>query len=129
MTLNRDKLPAYAKRVLELADHDPQLQELMPDPAVEDALREPGSSLEQVIATMLDGYADRPALGERAYEIVVDRPTGRRRREYAPRFDTITYYELHSRVKDLASTCGMTSNIGSRLATSSASWDSAAPIT
>jgi fatty acid CoA ligase FadD9 len=104
MTMNRDQLPAYARRVLELADNDPQLQELMPDPAVEDALRNPELSLEQLIATALEGYAGRPALGERAYEIVVDPSTGRRRREFVPRFETITYFELHSRVKGLANT-------------------------
>jgi fatty acid CoA ligase FadD9 len=76
----------------------------MPDPAVEAALKQPGLSYEQVIATVLDGYAGRPALGEREYEIVLDPSTGRHNREYLPRFHTITYYELHNRIKGLAST-------------------------
>ena len=104
MTANPSKLPRYARRVLEMASHDPQLRELMTDPAVEDALKQPGLPFEQVIATVLDGYADRPALGQRDYEIALDHATGRHSRDYLPRFATITYYELHNRVKGLAST-------------------------
>ncbi|MEI7548780.1 MAG: AMP-binding protein, partial [Actinomycetota bacterium] len=51
---------------------------------------------------MLDGYAKRAALGERAYEVTRDGTTGRSRREFLSRFDTITYDELHSRVKGIA---------------------------
>jgi fatty acid CoA ligase FadD9 len=98
------KLPRYARRILESTKTDLQLQELVPDPEVEAALRQPGLSYDHVIATALDGYAKRPALGERAYEVGLDRETGRHRREYLPRFDTITYYELHNRIKGLANT-------------------------
>jgi fatty acid CoA ligase FadD9 len=104
MTVNRDDLPAYGRRVLELADDDPQLQELIPDPEVEAAIRQPRLSYDRLIATVLDGYAKRPALGERAYEVRLEQDSGRHRREYVPRFDTVTYYELHNRIKGLANT-------------------------
>src|SRR5215210_1208129 len=104
MTVNRSDLPRYARRLLEMADNDPQLQELIPDPEVEAVLKQPGLSYDGHIATVFDGYAKRPALGERAYEIGLDRETGRHQREYLPRYDTITYYELHNRIKGLANT-------------------------
>ncbi len=102
MATRSEDVPLDAQRLLELASKDPQLQELMPDPAVAAAIQQPGLPLEKVISTVLDGYAGRPALGEREYQIVLDGSTGRRVREYQPRFATITYYELHNRVKRLA---------------------------
>ena len=104
MTPTPGKTPRYVKRLLEMAGNDPQLQELLPDATVEDALRQPGLSYEQLIATVLDGYAERPALGERDCEIVPNPSTGRHQRKHLPRFQTITYYELHSRIKGLANT-------------------------
>ncbi len=83
---------------------DPQLQKLTPDPRVGAAVRQPGLSYQQVITTILDGYADRPALSERAYDVGRDGETARTFREYVPRFDAITYGELHDRVKRVAAT-------------------------
>ena len=51
----------------------------------------PGLRLPQVVQTVMDGYADRPALGQRAVEFVTDPATGRTTAELLPRFDTITY--------------------------------------
>ena len=102
MTTSPDPLPRYARRIQELIPKDPQLQALSPDPVVLEAVGRSGLSFQELIATALDGYADRPALGEREFEVVVDPSTGRRSRRFLPRFGTITYYELHNRVKDLA---------------------------
>ena len=44
MTQDTSDGQSHAARVLELAETDPQLQELMPDPAVQAALRQPGLS-------------------------------------------------------------------------------------
>ena len=96
------KVPTAGKHPLDLAKTDPQLQSLMPDPDVGKAARRQGLSYQQVISTILDGYAGRPALGERACAPGHDRDTGRTRREYLPHFDTITYGELHDRVRRLA---------------------------
>jgi fatty acid CoA ligase FadD9 len=104
MAVDRSGLPRYARRVREWVETDPQLQELVPDPQVEAALRAPGLPYDRVVATVLDGYAQRPALGVRAYEVVLDRESGRRHREYLPRFETISYYEFHNRIKGLANT-------------------------
>ncbi len=92
----------YFLRVLELAKTDPELNKLMPKAAVKDAAWQPGLSYDHLIATVLDGYGERPALGERDYRIVRDEASGRHRRQLLPAFATITYDQLHKRVKGLA---------------------------
>ena len=56
----------------------------------------------QVVQTVIDGYADRPALGQRAVQFVTDPSTGRTCAELLPRFDTVTYRELSDRVNAVA---------------------------
>src|SRR5436190_604834 len=96
------KIPRHARRILEMAETDAQLQELMPDARVTDALRRPGLLYEEIIRVVLDGYSTRPALGERAYEVAVDPSTGHSVRRLLPSFETITYRQLHDRVRALA---------------------------
>ncbi len=91
-----------ARRVEELTANDPQFAAARPDPAVAAALEQPGLRLPQIIQTVLDGYADRPALGQRAVEFVKNPATGRTSPELLPRFETITYRELGDRVAALA---------------------------
>jgi fatty acid CoA ligase FadD9 len=50
----------------------------------------------------MEGYADRPALGERATELVTDPVTGRRSLRLLPRYDTLSYGELWARVSAVA---------------------------
>ncbi len=80
---------------------DSQLSSLMPDPAVDAVLASPSISLEGAITTILEGYRDRPALGERRYSVVPD-TRGRRVREYLPEYATVTYGELYERVRLIA---------------------------
>ena len=51
----------------------------------------------------MEGYADRPALGQRAHELVTDDATGRTIGRLLPRFETITYHELWTRAGAVAS--------------------------
>lgn len=89
------------RRVEELIANDPQFAASRPDPAITAALEQPGLRLPQIIRTVLDGYADRPALGQRTVEFVKDAKTGRTSAELLPRFETITYGELGERVSTL----------------------------
>jgi fatty acid CoA ligase FadD9 len=89
-------------RIEDLTANDPQFAAARPDPAVVEALEQPGLRLPQIIATVLDGYADRPALGQRVVEFVKDPKTGRTVAQLLPRFATITYGELGERVDRLA---------------------------
>jgi fatty acid CoA ligase FadD9 len=51
----------------------------------------------------MEGYADRPALGQRARELVTDPASGRKTLRLLPRFETITYRELWARARAVAS--------------------------
>ncbi|MFJ1937261.1 carboxylic acid reductase [Kitasatospora sp. NPDC088160] len=65
-----------------------------PPEAITAAVRDPGKGLAEVMAAIMEGYADRPALGERAREPV----TGR----LLPGFETVSYRELWARVRAVA---------------------------
>ncbi|WP_328608482.1 carboxylic acid reductase [Amycolatopsis sp. NBC_00345] len=77
---------------------DQQVRAADPLDSVSAAIRRPGLSLQRVVATIMEEYADRPVLGERAKELVTDPATGRVTLELVPRFETITYGELWDRV-------------------------------
>ncbi len=89
------------RRVEELVATDPEFAAARPDPNITAALERPGLRLPQIIRTVLDGYADRPALAQRAVEFVKDAKTGRTSAELLPRFETITYGEVGERVSAL----------------------------
>jgi fatty acid CoA ligase FadD9 len=91
-----------ARRVEELSANDPQFAAAKPSPAVAEALEQSGLRLPQIIQTVLEGYADRPALGQRAVEFVKDQKTGRTVLEVLPHFETITYRELGDRAEAVA---------------------------
>ncbi|KKO60710.1 carboxylic acid reductase, partial [Mycolicibacter arupensis] len=72
-----------------------------PDTALAAAL-EGQTRLAQIVRTVLDGYAERPALGQRAVDYVTDPATGRTVASLLPRYETLTYGELGSRVRAAA---------------------------
>jgi fatty acid CoA ligase FadD9 len=87
-----------ARRVEDLSANDPQFAAAKPSSGVAAALALPGLRLPQIVQTALKGYADRPALGQRAVKFVRDPKTGRTSLEVLPHFETITYRELSDRV-------------------------------
>src|ERR1700736_1842596 len=89
-------------RIMELVATDPEVAAAMPDDAITRSLLKPGLSSAEILSIVLDGYADRPALGSRAYEIVRDPETGSNSRHYSKSFETITYGELKSGITALA---------------------------
>ena len=91
-----------ARRISDLYATDPQFAAAKPDPAVSEAIEQPGLPLAEIVRTVMEGYADRPALGERAVEFISD-PQGRTTSRLLPHFDTITYRELWDRVNALTS--------------------------
>ncbi|UMB69747.1 carboxylic acid reductase [Mycobacterium paraterrae] len=74
-----------------------QLQTAKPDPAVVEAFRRPGLRLAEVLEIMMTGYADRPALGQRAATLNAEGEV-----ELQPHFDTVSYAQVWSNVKDIA---------------------------
>ena len=55
-----------------LTSRDAQLVAAQPDPVTTAGLDDPGIVLTDVMDTVMNGYADRPALGQRAVEFVTD---------------------------------------------------------
>ena len=92
-----------ARRTADLYAGDPQFAAAKPDPAVVEAARRPGIRLAEILQIFVDGYANRPALGQRAREFVTDSATGRTSAHLLPRFETISYRELWARVNAIAS--------------------------
>ena len=84
---------------------DPQFAAAQPDPAVAAAVAQhmgrPGIRLPQIVRTVLDGYADRPALGQRAVEYVTDPATGRTHAALLAHYETVSYREVAERVQAL----------------------------
>jgi fatty acid CoA ligase FadD9 len=97
-----------ARRIADLYTTDQQFADARPSEAVARAIETPELRLTQIVQTVLDGYADRPALGQRAVEFVTDASTGRTSAQLLPRFDTISYRELSDNVAAVAA--GLTQN-------------------
>ena len=104
-----------AERVAELYATDQQFAAAAPDEAVSAAIENPALRLPQVVQAVLDGYADRPALGQRAVDFVTD-ATGRTSIHLLPRFDTISYGELSRRVDTVHRALADTISPGDRVA-------------
>lgn len=81
---------------------DQQFCAARPDAGVAEQARRPGLRIAEVMATVMTGYAMRPALGERASEVVTDPVSGRAARRLLPYFSTVTYQELWDRARALA---------------------------
>ena len=99
---HHDPDPKMVDRITELRCTDPQFAAAMPDEAVSSAIDRPDMRLPDIIKTVLDGYAERPALGQRAVEFTTDPQSGRTTPRLLPHFDTITYGELSRRIGALA---------------------------
>ena len=91
-----------ARRIADLYATDQQFADARPSEAIIAAIDQTGLRLPQLVRTVMEGYADRPALGQRAVRFVNDRETGRTSVELLPRFETITYRELWDRVGAVA---------------------------
>ncbi|MFN3007494.1 carboxylic acid reductase [Mycolicibacterium wolinskyi] len=88
----------YERRLADLYRTDQQFAEARPSEAVTAAADNPNLRLPAVVKEIMAGYADRPALGQRAVELVTE-PNGRTRAELLPRFETITYRQLGGRIQ------------------------------
>ncbi|CAN5433671.1 thioester reductase domain-containing protein [soil metagenome] len=88
-----------AHRIDVLYATDPEFAAARPSDTVNAAVDQPGLRLPQIVQAVMEGYADRPALGQRAINLKDDPQTGRTSAELLPVFDTITYRELWERVR------------------------------
>ncbi|WP_069160817.1 carboxylic acid reductase [Nocardia altamirensis] len=90
-------------RLARLLADDGQIKAAKQLESVASAMREPGLRLAQIVATVMEGYADRPAVGQRAFEVVADEATGRKSVRLLPEYETVSYGELWQRVGAVAS--------------------------
>ena len=91
-----------ARRLEDLYATDQQFADARPSAAVNATVDEPGLGLAEVVRRVLNGYAERPALGQRAIRLIDDPQTGRTSAELLPHFETVTYGELGTRVAQFA---------------------------
>ena len=92
-----------ARRIEQLYASDAQFRAANPLPSVIDAARRAGLRLAQILQTLVEGYEDRPALGQRARELMLDPATGRTSTRLLPSFETTSYGDLWTRVRAVAS--------------------------
>jgi fatty acid CoA ligase FadD9 len=85
------------RRIADLYSDDEQFAAAKPAEDVSAAASQPALRLPDVVKTVMEGYAARPALGQRAVEYVTE--AGRTTAKLAPRFDTVSYGELWERVQ------------------------------
>ncbi|MCV7413414.1 oxidoreductase [Mycobacterium florentinum] len=98
----QDQWERLARRRERLYADDAQFSATRPDERIAAAARTPGLRIGEVMATVLQGYANRPALGQRVREVVTDPATGRSTLTFLPRFETVSYAELWERVRAVA---------------------------
>lgn len=99
---NSDKLAA-GDRIGKLCSEDAQFRNSFSLEAIAAAKTRPGLRLAQVVQIVMEGYANRPALGQRTRELITDPVSGRKTLRLLPGFDTITYRELWGRSCTIAS--------------------------
>ncbi|GAS91992.1 carboxylic acid reductase [Mycolicibacterium brisbanense] len=95
---NETREERLENRLAALYANDPQFAAARPDEAVSTAVDRPGLRLPALVKEVMAGYADRPALGARATELVTD-ANGRTSAQLLPRFETITYRQLGDRIQ------------------------------
>jgi fatty acid CoA ligase FadD9 len=96
------EIPEVERRAEELAACDPEFAAARPDADVAAAIEAAGTRFVDVTKAVLDGYADRPALAQRAFELVNDPQTGRTSAKLLPWFSQVTYAELADRVGEVS---------------------------
>ncbi|MGV0746561.1 carboxylic acid reductase [Mycolicibacter minnesotensis] len=104
------------RRIGDLATYDRQFAAARPSASVT-AAAEAAGRLPQIIHTVFEGYAERPAVGHRSHDLVKDPDTGRISRQLLAEFETITYRELSERVAAVAGALATTVRPGERVCT------------
>ena len=100
--VQQDQWERLARRRERLYIDDEQFRHTRPDEEIAAAARAPGLRIAEVMATVLRGYASRPALGQRAREVITDPVSGRSTLRFLPRFETVSYADLWARIQAVA---------------------------
>lgn len=92
---------SVAERIAMLKSGDVAFRAALPRPDINEARGQAELGLAQIVQVVMEGYADRAALAERASELVTD-ASGRTSRRLLPHFETVSYRELWARARALA---------------------------
>jgi fatty acid CoA ligase FadD9 len=92
-----------ARRIADLYATDQQFAGARSSEAITAAIGQPGLRLPQLVQTVMEGYAERAALAQRAVQFVTDPATDRTSLQLLPRFETVTYREAWQRAGAVAS--------------------------
>jgi fatty acid CoA ligase FadD9 len=87
-----------AARIAKLHDEDDEYHARQSVDSVSAALQQPGLSLSQIVATVMQGYHDRPALGHRTYELCRDSSRGHATVQLLAKFETLSYAQVWERI-------------------------------
>jgi fatty acid CoA ligase FadD9 len=98
----QDQWERLARRRERLYSDDEQFRDTRRDEEIAPAARAPGLRIAEVMATVLQGYASRPALGQRAREVITDPVSGRWALRFLPGFETVSYADLWARIQAVA---------------------------
>ncbi|MGA7050378.1 MAG: carboxylic acid reductase [Mycobacterium sp.] len=91
-----------ARKVGDLLTNDKQFVTALPDKQVCESMLAPGLGLAGIIRTVAEGYADRPAFGQRATRLDTAADGRGQVLEILPRFDMVTYGQLWQQARGLA---------------------------
>ncbi len=100
--MTKKKYPKFAERVQALAKNDAQVASHMPIAELWEGLNDDSVPLANSIDHLLEGYGDRPALGEREYTVEDVDGSGQLTRRYGPGFANVSYAEFRNRVRSIA---------------------------
>lgn len=107
-----------ARRVGDLLTNDPEFTAALSSPDVAKSVLQPDIGLAGVMRTVAEGYAERPALGQRATAIRESADGSGRVLEILPRFDMVTYGDLWRRANTIAAVLKRDGvQVGDRIAT------------
>jgi fatty acid CoA ligase FadD9 len=92
----------HSARIQDMAATDQQFRAASPSTSITEAARTPGLRLAQILSTVMDGYADRPALVQRRRFVGNGSPTNQPDPSVAPGYETLSYRDLWRAVQELA---------------------------
>lgn len=116
ITREHDRARKVSERISELFADDDEFRAAAPDRSVSDAATELSPDLIRMVDEVMSRYASRPALGRRAHDVTAD-ADGRHVRSLLPRIDTVTYADLWSDARSLATAVSDVVTPGSFIAT------------
>lgn len=98
-----DPIALLFKKFTRLVETDPQVRDALPIDEIAALAGDSDVPIGQILETVMDRYADRPAIGMRRHETWTDPATGETVRRLLPEFQTMTYRELWDAASAIAS--------------------------